>query len=64
MKKLDLKVLNAGAVTPLPRKQMKNIRGGVGSIAVPVCFRCCPDDPCSPIRHYCLDVICPQVSTS
>ncbi len=42
----------------LSRAQMKDILGGGGIIIPPFCFRCCPDDPCSPVRHVCLDTLC------
>lgn len=62
MKKSALKSLNLH-VESLSREQIKKIRGGqdVGHLE-PVCYRCCPDDPCSRILIYCLDVLCPVLS--
>ncbi len=41
----------------LSRAQMKDILGG-GGITPPLCFRCCPTDACSPIRHMCPMIPC------
>lgn len=59
MKKQNLKALSQVAKT-LSGEQMKKIQGGIE--LRPICWRCCPDDPCSPIHHYCLDVVCPQTA--
>jgi hypothetical protein len=42
----------------LTREEMKNVTGGT---SIPICFRCCPDDPCSPIRHVCPLVLCGEI---
>lgn len=56
MKKFE-KALKLNAKNALSKDHMKKIVGGTP--VFPPCFRCCPDDPCSPVRHYCLDVVCP-----
>ncbi|HVI47975.1 MAG TPA: hypothetical protein VM802_24115 [Chitinophaga sp.] len=67
MKKLALKA-QALTTETLSREQMKGVHGGgiegSGIQRQPVCYRCCPDDPCVPYRIYCPDVLCPVVAIS
>lgn len=44
----------------LTREELKNVMGG-SIIVPPICFRCCASDPCSPIRHVCLDIPCGEI---
>ena len=58
MKTLNLKSLQSSA-KELNKQEMKNIKGGGGIHPIkPICFKCCSSDPCSPVRHYCLDIPC------
>ncbi|HVI47976.1 MAG TPA: hypothetical protein VM802_24120 [Chitinophaga sp.] len=64
MKNLALKALELTNET-LSREQMKDVRGGgiqgSGHQLQPICYRCCPNDACVPIRIYCMDIVCPQL---
>lgn len=60
MKKLKMKMLELKASKSLSREEMKNVVGGSGPFIIRPCFKCCPSDACSPVRHYCLDVLCPE----
>ena len=59
MKKLFEKASAFQEGEALTREQMKNITGGIS--VPPLCFRCCPDDPCSPIRHVCPLIPCGEI---
>ncbi|SHN32108.1 hypothetical protein SAMN05216524_109268 [Mucilaginibacter sp. OK098] len=60
MKKPSLKPSTFQKGEMLTREQMKNVMGG--GITPPIlCFRCCPSDPCSPIRHMCPEILCGEI---
>lgn len=46
----------------LNRQEMKHVVGGSGPVSLPKCFRCCPDDSCSPRPHICPDHACGPVN--
>ncbi|MBB6108244.1 hypothetical protein SAMN05421821_102520 [Mucilaginibacter lappiensis] len=60
MKKLIEKVAAFQEGKALTREQMKTVTGG-GIGPIPICFRCCPDDPCSNFRHVCPEISCGEM---
>ncbi len=60
MEKLIKKAAALQEGKALTREQMKSVTGG-GIVPIPICFRCCPDDPCSPIRHACPQILCGEI---
>jgi len=59
MKKLFEKAAAFQNGKTLTRDELKNVMGG--TLIPPLCFRCCPDDPCSPIRHVCPLILCGEI---
>ncbi len=57
----NLKSLNLNA-TVLTKNQMKKVFGGGGPVIIHPCFKCCSSDKCSPVRHYCSDIVCPDAN--
>ncbi|NHA06457.1 hypothetical protein G7092_21795 [Mucilaginibacter sp. HC2] len=43
----------------LTREELKSVTGGI--TIPPFCFKCCPEDACSPIRHVCREIPCGEI---
>jgi hypothetical protein len=59
MKKLMEKAAAFQQGKMLTREELKSVTGGVA--IPPFCFRCCPDDPCSPRPHVCPLISCGEI---
>lgn len=57
MKKLIEKASAFQKGKMLTREQMKSVTGGI----IPICFRCCPEDPCSSRPHACPLIPCGEI---